>query len=202
MTASTRAVSTPSVSTRSGSAASASARADPPEFVRPFVVRRAPVREPPFDDELAHRHLAVVGPDDRELPFDAWELSPVTMRPALGNSANLRVLPRPDLPDVSEFARRLVIGIVETAIGRRPAAQLAAHTAPAVYSGLTRDAGRIHRLGSAARPARLHSLHITEPADGVAEIVVVLRVGSRFRAMALRLEAGNRGWCCVRLQIG
>jgi hypothetical protein len=48
----------------------------------------------------------------------------------------------------------------------------------------------------------VHSIHIIEPADGVAEIAAIVRVGERFRAMALRLEGLDGRWRCVRLQIG
>ena len=95
-----------------------------------------------------------------------------------------------------------MIGVIETATGRRPASQLRQHTSPTVHAGLARDAGRIDRLGSARRPATLHSVHITEPADAVAEVTAVLRVGDRFRALALRLEGFEGRWRCVRLQIG
>ena len=33
------------------------------------TVRPAPRREPPFDDEIPQRHLTLVGPHDRPLPF-------------------------------------------------------------------------------------------------------------------------------------
>ena len=46
------------------------------------------------------------------------------------------------------------------------------------------------------------NLHVTEPADGVAEVAAVLRIENRFRALALRLEGLDGRWRCVRLQIG
>jgi hypothetical protein len=108
----------------------------------------------------------------------------------------------PALPDAFAFSRRLVIAIIETATGRRPAGQLARHLAPSVYAGLARDPTRISRLGTAHRPAALHSVHIAEPAPEVAEVAAVVRVGQRYRAIALRLEGTDGRWRCVRLQIG
>jgi hypothetical protein len=169
-----------------------------------FVVRPAPAREPQFDDELAPRHLSLVGPLDRPLPFSAEDLNvPCGLRlSTVDNSFEPRPTGRAELPELNGFTRRLLIGIIETATGRRPAAQLAQHTAPAVQAGLARDAGRIVRLGTTQRPATVHSIHIIEPADGVAEIAAIVRVGERFRAMALRLEGLDGRWRCVRLQIG
>jgi hypothetical protein len=172
-----------------------------------FVLRPAPRREPPFDDEQLGRHLSLVGPLDQPLPFDALDeaaqAAPSALR--LGPQSDpftARPTGRHELPEPTVLARRLVIGVIETATGRRSASQLRHHTSPMVHAGLARDAGRISRLGTAHRPAALHSLHVTEPADGVAEVAAVLRVGDRFRALALRLEAMDGRWRCVRLQIG
>lgn len=169
-----------------------------------FLLRPAPRREPPFDDEQPGRHLSLVGPLDQPLPFDALgQAAPSAMRSAARPDPHeSRPTGQHELPEPTALARRLVIGVIETATGRRSAAQLRHHTSPTVQAGLTRDAGRISRLGTARRPAALHSLHVTEPADGVAEIAAVLRVGDRFRALALRLEGFDGRWRCVRLQIG
>jgi len=175
---------------------------------RPFALRPAPHREPPFDDELPARHLSLVGPLDQPLPFDALPsgLLPFeqlgTEAPARPDPFAARPTGRHELPEPGVQARRLVIGMIETVTGRRPASQLRHHTSPTVQAGLARDAGRITRLGTARRPATLHSLHVTEPADGVAEVAAVLRVEGRFRALALRLEGLDGRWRCVRLQIG
>jgi hypothetical protein len=46
------------------------------------------------------------------------------------------------------------------------------------------------------------SVHVSEPADGVAEIAAVIRRGPRFHAVAARLEGIDGQWRCVQLQIG
>jgi hypothetical protein len=169
-----------------------------------YVVKPAPHREPPFDDELPARYLTLVGPLDRPLPFDAVDLevpSGLRLRSA-ADPFGVQPTGRHDLPELTAFARRLAIGIIETATGRRSAAQLSQYTAPAVQAGLARDAGKISRLGTAQRPATLHSVHIGEPADGVAEVAAIVRLDDRFRALAFRLEGLDGRWRCVRLQIG
>lgn len=173
-----------------------------PVTVEQFVLRPAPCREPPFDDELPSRHLSLVGPLDQPLPFDGPDRPSALRLTTESDTFAVRPTGRHELPEPAAFARRLVIGVIETATGRRSAAQLRQHTSPTVQAGLLRDAGRIDRLGTARRPATLHSLHFTEPADGVAEVAAVLRVGDRFRALALRLEGLDGRWRCVRLQIG
>lgn len=186
-------------------AAIASSFAPTPEAARQrFTLRPAPQREPPFDDEQPPRRLSLVGPLDQLLPFEPADLSIPSARRLNAGIDPFAAQPtgRHDLPELRSFARRLVVGVIETATGRRSPGQLSQHTSPAVQAGLARDAGRISRLGTSQRPAAVHSLHFTEPADGVAEVAAVLRVEDRFRAMALRLEGLDGRWRCVRLQIG
>jgi Family of unknown function (DUF6459) len=188
------------------SATSAAAQLEVASAERPvgrFRIRQAPDREPPFDDEAAGPRLALVGPRDQPLPFAVRQLAPARIRPAAEPDSFGRLpTARDDLPDPRGFARRFVIAVIEAATGRRTAGQLGSHTSPGVQAGLARDAGRISRLGTAARPATLHSMRLTEPADGVVEAAATVRVGARYRAIAFRLEGLDGRWRCVRLQIG
>ena len=45
-----------------------------------FIIKPAPPREPPFDDEFPTRHLNLVGPHDRPLPFAKDAASDPTLR--------------------------------------------------------------------------------------------------------------------------
>ena len=166
-----------------------------------FQLRPAPSREPPFDDEARSRRLGLVGAGDQRLPFAVSTMTPARRR--LTGASSSEPAPRQDdLPEPGSFARRFAIAVIEAATGRRTASQLSPHTSPGVQAGLIRDAGRINRLGTASQPARLHSVHLAEPADGVVEAAAIVRVGARYRAIAFRLEGLNGHWRCVRLQIG
>jgi Family of unknown function (DUF6459) len=166
-----------------------------------FRLRPAPGREPPFDDEPVTRRLNLVGSRDQQLPLTVPQAAPARLR--LPGAAPLEQLPeRDDLPDPGGFARRFAIAVIEAATGRRTPGQLSQHTSAGVLAGLVRDGGRINRLGTATRPASLHSMHLAEPADGVIEAAAIVRVGTRYRAIAFRLEGTNGRWRCVRLQIG
>lgn len=175
-------------------AGTATARRSAP--VKPGAVRPAPRREPPFDDELPTRHLYAIGPLDRQLPFspDARRECAIPARPV--HSANL--------PDPAAWGHRLMIGIIETAGGRRPLQQLAALLSRSVAHGLGADFERAAQL---RRPhwthaATVRSVRVCEPADGVAELCAVVQVGPRVRAVALRLESYEGRWRCTRLQLG
>jgi Family of unknown function (DUF6459) len=167
----------------------------PTRSPRPVVLRPAPRREPPFDDELPDVRPQY-GPLDQRLPFDR---SPV--RPALWQ-------PRPPmprtLPDPSPWGRRLLIGLIETAGGHRPLHQLAAMVSPSVGRGLGAEFDRAAQTGVRhwLHRATIRSLRVTEPATGVAEVCATVEAGARVRAIAMRLEEQHGRWRCTRLQLG
>jgi hypothetical protein len=165
-----------------------------PTPVRTVVIRPAPQREPPFDDELPgarapHRF-------ERRLPFDVTPIaSPVWMPPP----------PRPRyLPDPGPWGRRLLVGMIETAGGHRPLHQLAALLSPSVWRGLGGDFEDAARQGSRhwLHRAKVRSVRAAEPAHGVAEVSATVDTGRRVRAVALRLEEQHGSWRCTRLQLG
>jgi hypothetical protein len=167
----------------------------PPSPVRrPVVVRPAPRREPPFDDELPDRH-PLCGPYDQRLPFarvpvpPAWRPSPA--RPS-------------GLPDPGPWAQRLLVGMIETAAGRRPLHQLSSLLSPSVSHGLGADFERAARRGQRhwLHRASVRSVRAAEPAEGVAELCATVETGPRVRALALRLEEHHGRWRCTRLQLG
>lgn len=160
-----------------------------------IVVRPAPPREPPFDDELDDA-APLVGRYDQRLPFE---------RPR----RRLRVQPRPSalraaLPDPAKWGQRLLIGIIETAGGRRPLNQLSPLLSPSVANGLRADfelagtAGQRHWTHAAT----IRSVHASEPSDNIAELSATVQHGRRVRAVAMRLEIRHGRWRCVRLVLG
>jgi hypothetical protein len=160
---------------------------------RPVRLRPAPSREPPFDDELpAASRLAPRWA--ARLPFEEPRRA---LRPLAAAAEGA-------LPDPGRWTRRLLIGLTETAAGRRPMAQLAAMLTPSVSTSLGQDLdvrarnGRRHWLAS----ARVRSVRATRPADEVAELSATLQCGPRVRAAALRLEVRHGCWRCTRLQLG
>jgi hypothetical protein len=165
------------------------------DAARTVVIRPAPRRDPPYDDELA-AGAPIPGRYDRRLPFD-----PAPVRPAVW----LPRAPRPRaLPDPGPWARRLLIGMIETADGRRPLHQLAALVSPAVCRGLSTDFERCIRSGG---PHWLHravvrSVRVSEPSTGVAEVCATVDIGVRVRAIAMRLDEQHNRWRCTRLQLG
>jgi hypothetical protein len=158
-----------------------------------MTIRPAPRREPLFDDELPANVVRLTR-YDRPLPFD---------RPSVPESISIRPVADPDLPDPTRWASSMLIGIIETANGRRPARQLGhmftATIAARVLADLTtRRGGRPHWLHAAS----IRSVRAMQPCPGVAEISATLTVASRVRAVALRVERRHDQWRCTRLHLG
>ncbi len=170
---------------------------------RRISVSVAPRREPPFDDEIdaatapGRRPAPILRIVQPRLPFTgprggeygAYERDSAAI-PAATDA----------LPDPARWSRRLLIALLEARAGLRPVRQLAGHLSPAVQSGLAAEFARSG--GPQAARSTVRSVHVFEPADGVAEVAAVVQSAGRYRAIAARLEASDGRWRCVRLQFG
>ncbi|MFZ0324423.1 MAG: Rv3235 family protein [Actinomycetes bacterium] len=124
---------------------------------------------------------------------------------------------RHELPDPRPWSARLVQAVVEVLAGGRPMTQLLRWVTPEVYAQLAdrppvdysrgpgSPAGAARSLPARVEPGRresVRSVHVCEPADGVAEIAIVVAGRARPRAVALRLEGLNGRWVCTALTLG
>jgi hypothetical protein len=110
--------------------------------------------------------------------------------------------PRAALPEPRHWAARFVQAVVEVLGGDRPASQLVRWTSTGVYDEV---ASRVVATGSGGQaPARpvVRSVHVTEPADGVAEVAALVRRGVRCTAVAIRFEGMDGRWQCTALELG
>lgn len=188
-----------------------------------------PDREPAFDDEppapvRTPSHTVHASGRQEALPLD-WPLPgglPATPRPGhlrlvrgaaadAGHPAgadDFGPIPtiREELPDPGPWAARLLQGIAEILTLDRPLSQLARWAGPEVYEDLRqrvelrRRAEAQRARGDSARPM-LRSLHVSEPADGVAEVCAVVHDGNRSLAYAVRLEGLDGRWRATALEL-
>jgi hypothetical protein len=147
---------------------------------------RRDARSRPLRDAQAIRALAV---PDVAPPYDDAEPATPVKQPLLddcGTAASDRggsSSPAPALKTgtwPSQFAQVLS----ETLAGSRPASQLTPWTT-------ARARERISQLGpllAASRQPRVRRVIITSPVQGVLEMTVIVDVGGRSRAVAVRLE--------------
>ena len=162
-----------------------------------FILRPAPDRDPPFDDELDPHTPEPPGPLQPALPFPPVH-PPVRHRPAVTARSAMRAA----VGDPSGVARRLLVGIVEVAARRRPLLQLNPLLSPAVAVGLRDDLVARQATPHRLRNATVGSVRGSEPADGIAELSATLHTPTRVHAAALRLEIRRGQWVCTRLMIG
>ena len=175
-------------------------------------------REPLFDDEIADHRLVdlrdgsplrrvVLGPWDQPLPFGAAELeAPSSLRlVAPRDPFAARPTGRCGLPDPDAWSRRLLTTMFEVVAGRRPVRQLSALASASVCAGFESAAlrdSRLKRIATGAKAPKVRSVHVCEPADGVAELAITVAVRNRVHAVAMRLEGLDGRWRCVKLEVG
>jgi hypothetical protein len=162
-----------------------------------FVIKPAPIREPPFDDELPAADSTWVHPIQRPLPFLPVH-PPVPPRAAPVPQSRRRAA----VPDPGLWTRRLLIGIIESAAGQRPLSQLTPMLSTSVAFGLGEDLRGTSPKRQWLRTARIGSVRSTEPIDGVAELCATLRTPRQTHAVAVRLEIRRDRWICTRLVVG
>jgi hypothetical protein len=164
------------------------------------VLRPAPSTEPPYDDAIPHRHLRLVGVPAEPLPFD--DPAAVEPGPRLFEQTpdyfDPQPTPREELPDPREWLNRLLRVVLECLEGWRPPVQLRRYATPEVVAAVL---ARCQPPGRPGPAARVRSLHVTEPVDGVVESCAVVQRGRRTHAVAIRLEGLDGRWRCVALSV-
>ncbi len=163
-----------------------------------------PPNDPPFDDEapVTGAVLRLVPPPP---PVPLRLLPAPTPAPHLRVVADLEEEPggrtaTSDLPPARPFALALVQRLLEVLAGVRPVAQLQRDTSLELFDRLGQVVSTQPRHRG-PRPDRraVHSLHIQQRPDGVAEVCATVRKGQRLAALALRLEGVNGRWTCMQL---
>jgi hypothetical protein len=154
----------------------------PPGHLR---LHRAPLLDPPFDDELSPSTYQPAPPS-----------APAPLPPAAVAGAS---------PECHTAALRFLNVCLELFNGFRSPAQMrpliAIPQALEVLDELARGLRRVtemrrRRQGHDAR-VRRSQLRTCEPRPGVAEVTAVLNDGNRTWALAYRLERLTTGWRCV-----
>ena len=167
--------------------------------VRGLTVERLPPCEPPYDDEQPDGEpwQPPVRAQLRLVPLPAPPGQPDAPGSPTDGLVGTERTPRRQLPDPRQSALALARAVLEVIAGDRSVLQLRGWLQPAALEVVdeNRRAGRTW-AGS------IRSVHVHEPADGVAEACVVLSRGRRVAAMALRLEGLDGRWQLTVVQLG
>jgi len=181
---------------------------------RPAIrLRPAPRREPLFDDERDPESWT--SPD--QLALDWAHLIAGDARPAVVAAAPppaIRTVVSGVSADAKLAVRRFVKLCVEVLNGYRPPAHLRRLAQPreaaaVVAEGLSgaQRVARVRRASSDRRrprrpaPVAVLRLRLCEPRAGAVEAAVVLMLGDRAWAMALRLEHHEASWLATALRL-
>lgn len=161
-------------------------------------LRPVPDTEPPYDEEVQPRHLALVPPvrpAAEPLPFDG-------PGPRLGEDPvdlfNPQPTPRAVLPEPRGWLVRLIRVVLECLEGWRPPGQLCPYATDEAVAEVAAKRKRVPQTSSAPQ---VRSLHVTEPVTGVVEACAVVCRDGRYQAIALRLEGLDGRWRCVALHV-
>lgn len=109
--------------------------------------------------------------------------------------------PRNELPDPIEVVERLALLACEILAGTRNLDQIARWVTEDVYRLIAERSVAAKRQRAQATDAnlkrplvRVSSSHVCEPRDGIVEGVVLVTIGPRMRAVAIRLEGLDHRW--------
>lgn len=174
-----------------------------------------PTSQPPYDDEIGvpptphpGRRIAGGGPTQGALALSFTAGTGVA--PAPESHPRLRLVGEdaqpaaashhpPGLPDPRRWTVKLAQAAFEGVHGQRPIQQLTRWTDDAVYRSLARRAAD-QAATSVVRP-RVRSIRVCRVSDLVAEASVVVTLGARIRAVAVRLDAVDDRWLCTTFDI-
>jgi hypothetical protein len=100
-----------------------------------------------------------------------------------------------ELPPLEVSISRYVLGLVEILGGRRQPMQLARLSHRIVYARI------VELAGSQREIPKIRKFYISEPAPGVSETTVTLRLKDRVRSLAMRFESSDNRWLCTDLSL-
>ncbi|HWA66790.1 MAG TPA: Rv3235 family protein [Mycobacteriales bacterium] len=191
-----------------------------------LLLRKAPRLDGPFDDEPGGRsHVATVhGSLALAFAQSTAAALPLRLVPPAGGAPPAHdtvALPAAPLPDPRPVIGPLTHAIAEVLTGLRPPQQLSEVATLEVLTWLERnarwhsprDAGSLRRPPAPPPRPRVRRVRVCEPRRGVLEVAAAVEVGSRVRAMALRLQVGRQSafysaeqgplrWRCTAVRVG
>lgn len=164
----------------------------------PTLLRHPPQNEPPYDDEVPSAQLHLVSTLADELPFSEPAARQFTFDI---DYFDPQPTSRSDLCDPKQWAQRLLQGVIEASTGRRPVAQLRQWTTAPVFALILALMEKPGQFVVESTAHCIQSVHVSEPADGVAEVCAVVRCSQRHLAVVARLEGIDGKWQCVELSM-
>ena len=101
--------------------------------------------------------------------------------------------PKSELPDLNIWVKRFTITVLEIWSGRRTPIQVSRWCHRTIYHDL------LKKIGKFKSSLQIRKIYISEPIEGVGEVVVTLRIGERIRSLVMRIEGVDHKWLCTEL---
>lgn len=144
--------------------------------------------------------IMAVPPIQAELPLH-WDLHPQGTALATQARKPCEIETAPWLPRPDAYVAQAAVILTDVLVGRRPVIQLSRWATPALQQAIARrvarESGNGDRGWGQAITAR--SVHLQVVGDRVVYVTAVFRVGQRARAIAFRMQAGQRRWLVTEL---
>lgn len=100
-----------------------------------------------------------------------------------------------DLPEPERWTRAYVVRAIEILGKRRPLLQIARNTHRHTFNEIAGQIGIFREI------PRIKRIHQSYPIDGVIEVVVILSLPKRSRALVLRFEGVDGRWLCTEFDL-
>lgn len=100
-----------------------------------------------------------------------------------------------ELPDIHRWIAIFSANILEIYAGRRQPAQIMQRVHRVIYMQI------LHSVGSLKSIAKIKSIYISTPLDGVCEASITIAVEDRVRAISMRCEGVDGRWLCTSLRM-
>ncbi len=167
-------------------------------IARPIYLTTAGSRTPVDPSLWSHPTLALYQPEVAPVPAIPTKLYLVpTPNLYPGEEADKDFLPKPsllsELPELTPWVERFVVGVVEIWGGRRDPLQLSRWCHRSVYSQLVKRSGTMRAL------PRVRKIYLSQPLEGICETTVTIRIEERVRSLILRFEGVDHRWLCTEL---
>lgn len=107
-----------------------------------------------------------------------------------------------DLPEVGPWAVSMARLILEAMDGTRPPAQLRKWLSIPLHQRISRRAQSARVRRQRPRCPLVRSTLVTHPAEGIAEVSLVVSAGDRVRALAMRLDGLDGRWVVTAFELG
>lgn len=100
-----------------------------------------------------------------------------------------------ELPDIRRWLSTYTMSVIEVLTGRRQPAQLIERTHRVIYQQLLRMIGTLKSV------AKIRTLYLSQPLDGICEASITIAVDGRIRVIAIRCEGVDGRWLCTALRL-